>query len=60
MQVLHPMQRRIRAAALRGSSGSQISARVMPTASAAPPETMSAAASGSTIRVVAISGGPTR
>ena len=43
-----------------GSSGSVISARFMPNASARPSPIRRSASSGSTTRVVAISGGPTR
>ena len=64
MHALQPMQRRIASCtpfrALRGSSGSVISARVIPTASARPSRTRRSASTGSTTRDVAISGTPSR
>ena len=62
MQALQPMQRNTRSPspvrALRGISGSVISARVIPNASATPAPISASACAGSTTRVVAISGGP--
>ena len=62
MHALQPMQRRTRSPApvrtLRGSSGSVISARVIPNASATPAAIIASAWAGSTTRVVAISGRP--
>ncbi len=62
MQVLQPMQptisRRRPSRAFEGRSGSVISARVMPSASALPAAMSRSATSTSIIREVAIRGGP--
>ena len=62
MHVLHPMHPRMRrpAAAFTGSSGSAMSARVIPTASTVPSPIRRSARSGSTMREFAINGGPSR